>query len=154
MRDGTSMTAWYSVLHMLVDGVCAMAMFGDFLLQKEGYLYMLLYNFCAFALQMPFGVVLDILNESGARMCISGKDTMDSKMIYEKKEWSFIFAVVGVLCTILGVVTNPIILGVGNALFHVGGGVGTIHEDERKKQQAMESLEKETRGFNWWKKRP
>lgn len=33
-------------------------------------------------------------------------------------------------------------------------GSDLIHKDERKKQQAMESLEKETRGFNWWKKRP
>ena len=47
------MTVLYSVLHMLIDGVCAIAMLGWFCLGEEGYLNILLYNFCAFALQMP-----------------------------------------------------------------------------------------------------
>lgn len=55
------MTAAYSILHLLVDGVCALAMFGSFLLEEEGYFLMLIYNFCAFALQMPLGILLDML---------------------------------------------------------------------------------------------
>lgn len=108
------MTAMYSVLHMFVDGVCAFAMFGAFLKQEQGYFYVLVYNFCAFALQMPFGAALDLLHAKSG------------------KQLSFAAAGMGVAFTLIGAVTHPVILGIGNALFHIGGGVGTIHEDERK----------------------
>ena len=111
------MTAPYAILHFLVDGLCAFAMFGTFSAGENWYLNVLLYNFCAFALQMPLGVVLDGLNR---RKCL------------RKCEPAFGFALVGVLLTFLGTVTHPVILGIGNALFHLGGGVGTIHEDEEK----------------------
>lgn len=108
------MTAIYSVLHMLVDGVCAFAMFGTFLKQEQGYFYVLVYNFCAFALPMPFGAALDLLHAKSG------------------KHLSFAAAGMGVVLTLIGAVTHPVILGIGNALFHIGGGVGTIQEDERK----------------------
>lgn len=111
------MTAPYAILHFLVDGLCAFAMFGTFSVRENWYLNVLLYNFCAFALQMPMGVVLDTLNR---RKC------------ERKYEPSFGVAAVGVMLTCLGAVTHPVILGIGNALFHLGGGVGTIHEDEAK----------------------
>lgn len=110
------MTILYSVLHLLVDGLCAMAMFGRYLPGEHGYVYILLYNFCAFALQMPFGVLLDALDTKQR----SQKD---------KPDYAYIAAALGGLCTIVGVVTHPLVLGIGNALFHVGGGVGTIRED-------------------------
>lgn len=110
------MTVLYSILHLLVDGLCAMAMFGRYLPGEHGYFYILLYNFCAFALQMPLGVLLDALNTRQG----CGKGNPD---------YAYITAVLGVLCTIAGVVTHPLVLGIGNALFHVGGGVGTIRED-------------------------
>lgn len=110
------MTALYSILHLLVDGLCAMAMFGRYIPLEHGYFYILLYNFCAFALQMPFGVLLDALNAQRG----NGK---------QKPDYAYITAALGVLCTIAGVVTHPVVLGIGNALFHVGGGVGTICED-------------------------
>ena len=107
----------YSILHMLVDGVCAFAMFGTVLPQENGYLYMLLYNFCAFALQMPFGAVLDMI-------CARDKA--------QRYNVPFLTAAAGIFCTIVGALTNPVLLGIGNALFHIGGGVGTIHEDTAK----------------------
>lgn len=108
------MTAMYSILHMFVDGVCAFAMFGTFLGREQGYGYVLLYNFCAFALQMPLGAVLDLLD---------GKN---------RKGIPFAAAGLGVILTLAGAFTHPAVLGLGNALFHIGGGVGTICEDERK----------------------
>lgn len=105
------MTRWYSLLHLMVDGVCAFAMFGRFLTPQNQAMDLLLYNFCAFALQMPLGVLLD---------CKASKSQNTA---------SCFLAVLGVLCTLLGTVTHPIVLGTGNALFHVGGGVGTIYED-------------------------
>ncbi|MCM1103970.1 MAG: hypothetical protein NC409_07665 [Clostridium sp.] len=107
------MTGFYSVLHILVDGVCAMAMFGTFLPMAHGYFYILLYNFCAFAMQMPFGVLLDILNGNNEK---------------KKTDFALLTAAAGVMLTIAGAVIHPVILGIGNALFHVGGGVGTIRD--------------------------
>ena len=121
----TSMTAGYSVLHLLVDGACALAMFGRFIPEDNGCLYILLYNFCAFALQMPLGVVLDALNADRS----------------EKRDYAFAAAALGVFCTILGAFTHPVILGIGNALFHTGGGVGVIKADRAERSPANSSPE-------------
>ena len=98
------MTALYSVLHFLVDGVCAWAMLGRLAGGMEAYLF---YNFCAFALQLPFGAVLDRLG---------GRRT------------PALFAGLGCALTLIGAFTNPVVLGIGNALFHVGGGVDVIRD--------------------------
>lgn len=121
------MTVLYSVLHLLVDGVCAMAMFGTFIPQDGGYFYILLYNFCAFALQMPFGVVLDALHarEAGRHRDVSFRHAQAGK---KNVDIDLMTAFIGVLCTIAGAVTHPVALGIGNALFHVGGGVGTMRD--------------------------
>ncbi len=111
------MTILYSILHFLVDGVCAFAMFGYFAERDSWYMNILLYNFCAFAMQMPFGVVLDYLNSQPKKRKLSP---------------SYCFAGVGVLCTLTGAMVHPVLLGLGNALFHLGGGVGTIFEDREK----------------------
>ena len=111
------MTAPYSLLHFLVDGICAYAMFGRFSAMENWQLNVLFYNFCAFALQMPLGVALDGLNQ---------------RWKWQRCTPPFIFAVMGVLLTCIGAWTHPIVLGLGNALFHLGGGVGTIFEDERR----------------------
>ena len=112
------MTVFYAGLHFLVDGLCALAMFGIFLPGGRGIYPMLIYNFCAFALQMPMGVLLDALNEKekGGR----------------KKNFALFAAAGGVVCTVAGLAAGPAVLGTGNALFHVGGGVGTIQEDNEK----------------------
>lgn len=121
------MTALYSILHLLVDGVCAMAMFGTFIPRDGGYFNILLYNFCAFALQMPFGVAMDALHarEEGRNRDVS---LWYAKAGKKNVDFDLLTAVIGVLCTIAGAVTHPVVLGIGNALFHVGGGVGTIRD--------------------------
>ena len=103
-------TTVYSVLHFLVDFLCAHAMLRGVLqgaAVAEGFL---IYNFCAFALQMPLGAMLDSLGE-------------------RRKQFPNWIAVLGVMLTILGSFTHPAVLGLGNAAFHVGGGVGVIRED-------------------------
>nr|WP_300834687.1 hypothetical protein [uncultured Acetatifactor sp.] len=111
------MTVIYSALHLLVDGMCALAMFGRLLPGGDRGLSILVYNFCAFALQMPLGVALDAL-------CVGKKG--------READFPFLFALAGVLCTMGGAFLHPAVLGIGNALFHVGGGVGTIREDDRR----------------------
>lgn len=115
--------AGYSVLHLLVDGACALAMFGRFITEDNGYLYILLYNFCAFALQMPMGVVLDALDADRS----------------EGWDYALATAALGVFCTILGAVTHPVILGIGNALFHIGGGVGVTKADRAERSTVSSS---------------
>ena len=93
----------YSLLHFLVDGVCAWGMLGRF----RGFDNILIYNFCAFVLQLPLGAVLDRLGRWRTPM---------------------LFAAVGCVLTLLGAFTSPVLLGIGNALFHVGGGVDVIRD--------------------------
>ena len=100
------MTACYSLLHFLVDGLCAWGMLGRF----GSFDAILIYNFCAFALQLPLGAVLDRLG---------GRRT------------PMVFAGIGCALTLIGACTSPVVLGIGNALFHVGGGVDVIRDGGR-----------------------
>ena len=107
------LTLLYSAMHFLVDFLCAWAMFGFFQAGSDAYLNILIYNFCAFALQMPFGTLMDLL-----------------KVKAERKKWLALgCAALGAGLTVAGTLTHPAVLGVGNALFHVGGGLDVIHED-------------------------
>ena len=139
-----NVTIFYSILHMLVDGVCAFAMFGVFLPQGQGMFSIILYNFCAFALQMPFGIILDILQiRLEQKACFCREDqfgqadiTSENRSLFaiERKKQNLCLQTIaaGIILTILGTMTHPALLGIGNALFHVGGGIGTIYEDTQK----------------------
>lgn len=107
-------TVLYSAVHFLVDFACAHRMYQMFLGLENGVAWMLVYNFCAFALQMPLGAVLDAWSKS-------------------RKRLPGMLAAVGVGLTVLGTFTNPVILGIGNAAFHVGGGVGVIRQDNARR---------------------
>lgn len=117
-RSGKALIAVYSVQHFCVDFVCAAAMYAVFMKTGHAFLYMLLYNFCAFALQLPFGVVLDAVckEKDGDRSALA-------------------CAGIGILLTGIGAFVHPVLLGIGNALFHVGGGVGTIRKDTEEKMK-------------------
>lgn len=87
--------------------------------------WVMLYNFCAFALQLPLGMLADRL--------------------HQKKPWwmaAFGCALIGI-AGVMGVCTNYtyytmsrmfpvfILLGLGNALFHVGAGVRVLQMGEK-----------------------
>ena len=55
----------YSLSHALVDFSCAFLVYRTMLDAPELGLCLLLYNFCAFALQMPFGLLVDGWNRNG-----------------------------------------------------------------------------------------
>ena len=105
------LTFAFSVLHFCIDGICAAALYARFSSGSDAAFRFLLYNFCAFVLQLPVGVILDRL------------------LPRTTKKLPCVFAFAGSLLTLLGAFTSPVILGIGNAFFHVGGGVGTILED-------------------------
>ena len=97
------MLSVYSISHFFVDFCCAYIMFNLVKPQGDWLSAMLLYNFCAFALQMPLGIIADRFNKS------------------------YIFALFGCVFICVGVILNigmlcPVIIGVGNALFHIGAG--------------------------------
>ena len=80
-----------SLCHMGIDFLCAFSLYHTF---KDSYETFLLYNFCAFALQMPLGLILD-------KWCISkGKEILPGK----------IFVFLGIICTIVGSYLSYIIL--------------------------------------------
>ncbi len=126
-------TALYSALHFLVDGICAAAMAMRFARSENGYFLILVYNFCAFVLQMPFGVMLDLLLENVKMPLrdahLGQKEHFPGRCAQSRRDICFLFAASGAVLTILGAFTTPWILGIGNALFHIGGGVSTIEED-------------------------
>jgi len=104
----------YSITHFFVDFACAFLMFRSISGTQAGYLCVLLYNFCAFAMQMPLGIIADRLNRN------------------------FLFAVIG--CFLVGAayglvhipVAAVIVIGMGNAMFHMGGGIDVLNISEQK----------------------
>ena len=108
----------YSVAHAVVDFSCAFLVYRTMLENPVLGLCLLLYNFCAFALQLPVGLLADSWNRNG------------------------IVAAVG--CTVVALAFLPafpavlaaIIAGIGNGLFHVGGGLDVLN-DSREKASAL-----------------
>ena len=103
--------AVYSLMHFLVDFSCALLMLGRLCPAGDSVRLLLLYNFCAFALQMPLGLIADRRNQNSA------------------------FAAAGCFCCGLAWgsagLAGAILAGVGNALFHIGGGVDVLNRSEK-----------------------
>ncbi len=104
----------YSIAHAAVDFSCAFLVYRTMLDLTALPLCLLLYNFCAFALQMPFGLICDDKNRNG------------------------VFAAIGcvfVSCAFLPVLpaaAASVIAGIGNGLFHVGGGIDVLNDSKNR----------------------
>ena len=129
---------FYSFLHFWVDGVCALAMYSCFVHGRDGHLAILFYNFCAFPLQMLFGAFLDVWV---VRLRQKREEKWEQKQgqnhgqkwgLLTVEKASFFVVLSGGVVTTVGAFTSPVVLGIGNALFHIGGGVGTIWEDNAR----------------------
>jgi FSR family fosmidomycin resistance protein-like MFS transporter len=105
---GRTALALYSAAHFWVDFSCALLIFGRLSGNPAFGFCALLYNFCAFALQMPLGLLADRLNRNGLAAA-SGC----------------------VLISAAGFLPQPealaVAAGVGNALFHLGGGIDVLN---------------------------
>ena len=126
-------TVLFSIIHMLVDGLCAFTMAA---VSPSGYAVVsafIVYNFCAFVLQMPIGAVIDGL--------ISRSDNHKLPLLFSI--YGSVITLAGSLIliflpgTILTAYSGVIVLGIGNAMFHVGGGVGSIIEDHINNQKGQ-----------------
>ena len=104
----------YSLAHFCVDFGCAFFIYSRFLNPWQWTLCLVLYNFCAFAMQAPLGLAADKVNRNA------------------------IIAAAG--CVIVGLsaflaknaVMACVAAGLGNALFHLGGGIDTLNESGDK----------------------
>ena len=101
----------YSLCHCGIDFLCAFSLYRSFSAVPDVFL---IYNYCAFALQMPIGILIDSWSRK------------TGKMFYP----AMIFMIAGIVLTVTGSFLSPVVLGLGNALFHAGGGVLSIHEDD------------------------
>lgn len=100
------MTAIYALSHFAVDLGCAYAVFSG---STAGAMDYLLYNFFAFAVQMPLGLLAD---RFGRNRFFAAAGTV----------------LVALICCFPTFGTPGIIvLGLGNALFHIGGGLDVLN---------------------------
>lgn len=104
-------TLIYALIHLVVDLSCAFLIYAYVIGTEQWYLLLLVYNFCAFALQMPIGAVLDRLNRNSlvaACGCLG--------------------VLAGLGLGIAGYTAAAVMAaGVGNACFHVGAGIDVMN---------------------------
>ena len=104
----------YSAAHALVDFACAFLVFRTMLTSPDLGLCLLLYNFCAFALQMPFGLLADGWNRNGP---VAAAGCLAVALAY---------------LPFLPSLAAAVVAGVGNGLFHVGGGLDVLNDSAEK----------------------
>lgn len=103
----------YSIIHAIVDASCSAIIASNVAIGKwnlkELSFYIVLYNILAFAFQAPLGYIVDILKKPAEA------------------------AILGCLLVLVGILSSRvvslalIIAGIGNALFHIGGGVTVLN---------------------------
>lgn len=108
------MIAAYASTHFLVDFACAYLIFQGTFDTSQLYICFLLYNFCAFALQMPLGLLADRFNKNA--LCAA------SGCVLVAMAYGF----TGVPAA------AAVIAGVGNGLFHIGGGIDVLNVSHEK----------------------
>ena len=104
----------YSLGHFTVDFACALLLFARLWGTPAWALCVLLYNFCAFALQMPIGLLADRLDRNSCAAALG--------CVLVALGWAF--SAVPVLAAVTA--------GVGNGCFHVGGGIDVLNDSSEK----------------------
>lgn len=94
----------FGIAHAMVDAACIMLLLGGIDVKQDLLYYIILYNVLAFGLQLPFGCLLDRLQLPVAT-AIAGVVIVSSSLML------FLYPLAAI-----------ILAGIGNALFHVGGG--------------------------------
>jgi FSR family fosmidomycin resistance protein-like MFS transporter len=99
----------YGLTHALVDASCIILLFGGIDVKGDLLFYILIYNLLAFGLQVPFGWLNDRIQQP-VKSAILG---------------------CGLLSISLQLFLHPmiavILAGIGNALFHIGGGTVALN---------------------------
>lgn len=104
--------AVYSACHFLVDLSCALVLLGRAIRDGDALVLLLIYNFLAFAVQMPLGLLAD---RAGRPHLFAAGGCL-----------------LAALAWLLPGMGAAVSAGLGNALFHVGGGLDTLHREGGK----------------------
>ena len=108
----------YSIIHFIVDLSCAILV-SNLITQKIGlgtnlFIGILTYNFFAFAMQLPIGIIADKTNKNAICSAIA----------------CLLVAIAFVLSD-LGII-SCLIAGIGNAMFHIGGGIDVLNISNKR----------------------
>ncbi len=113
-----SIVGIYTFLHFCVDFACAFLLYHQIhpLLNNihDIFYAFLLYNFFAFAVQLPIGTIADYVNKNPHFSMIG-----------------CMLVLLAYICVPLGI-TACVIAGIGNAFFHIGAGVDILHLAKKK----------------------
>lgn len=114
LKNSHTKVILYSITHMLVDLACAYLLFSRIFNSGQWMLCVLLYNFCAFALQMPIGLLADRWNRNA--VCAASGCMLTAA--------AYGLGGLPVLAALAA--------GVGNGMFHVGGGIDVLNISRKK----------------------
>ncbi len=105
----------YSLIHFIVDFACA-ALVSALALQHHAPLFAAIvsYNFFAFFMQMPLGIIADKLNKNA---WVAAGGCLFVLGAFALQAWPFEACVVA---------------GIGNALFHLGGGIDVLNLSHKR----------------------
>lgn len=113
-----SIVGIYSMIHCIVDMACAILIAGILTPALTGtnslVIAIFLYNLFAFAFQLPFGILADKINKNALISAIG-----------------CVFVIIAYCVNSFGILAC-IIAGIGNALFHVGGGIDVLNISDKK----------------------
>ena len=104
----------YGLVHALVDAACILIILSGIGIRSDLLTYILLYNVLAFGLQLPFGWVIDKIHIP-VLSAFAGCITVSSALLLFPRP-----------------IAATVLAGVGNALFHVGGGTVSLNLRPRK----------------------
>ena len=108
----------YSIIHFIVDLGCCILV-ANLISKKIGGTYtyfwgVIIYNFCGFVLQLPVGIIADKLNKNAL---VSSLGCMLVALAYTIPNFEIIACIVA---------------GLGNSLFHVGGGIDVLNISDKR----------------------
>lgn len=108
----------YSIIHFIVDLSCAVLVSNLVTQKMESetnlFIAILIYNFFAFAMQLPIGIIADKINKNAICSAIG-----------------CILVAIGFGLANYGII-SCLIAGIGNAMFHVGGGIDVLNISDKK----------------------
>lgn len=113
----------YSIIHFIAYGISSYSM-SAYYGKDSAYAY-LFYGICAYALPVILGGVCDI---------VTSRLKHDSGLIHRRFYCGV--TLLGALFSLIGMYWGLYALGVGNALITIGAGLGSMHDDTGKKNNA------------------
>ena len=108
----------YSIIHFVVDFSCAILVSNIITPQLIGsyslFLAIITYNFFAFAIQLPIGILADKINKNAICSALG-----------------CVLVIIAFGISKFGIIAC-LIAGIGNAMFHIGGGIDVLNISNKK----------------------